>query len=205
METFPPFTIMLCAPTLPAIMVFALEVFASAIMDGLENFAINPMLLFNWLPFLSNKKPQNLCLAGTLPADWKLITGPSGMTVNVSTGEVSWSTVGSLEPITVTLRANNGFSTATVSFTLRVVPSYYCNATTTHTIEPVAATIRITGYCTYFSGTRTGAVPYAIRIWSAKNGNSHQLSFLIHFSSSNDHWHYICQFSLHLLFQSQLF
>jgi hypothetical protein len=46
---------------------------------------------------------------GTRPLTWSLVAGPSGMTINASTGVVSWASPTSTgSPHTVTIRATNG-------------------------------------------------------------------------------------------------
>lgn len=61
---------------------------------------------------------------GTLPVTWSLVTGPSGMTINASTGVVSWpnpTTAGS--PHTVTIRATNAAGSDDETWLLTVTPA----------------------------------------------------------------------------------
>jgi len=63
---------------------------------------------------------------GTLPVTWSLATGPSGMSINSSTGVVSWAnpTV-SGSPHTITIQATNTAGFDTKSWQLTVTPAAF--------------------------------------------------------------------------------
>lgn len=57
-----------------------------------------------------------------LPVSWSLAEGPSGMTINAGTGVVAWvNPVGSDEPYTITIQAENPLGTAQASWQLSVL------------------------------------------------------------------------------------
>lgn len=138
-------------------------------------------------------------IEGTTPIEWALLEGPQGMTINTQTGVVSWNNVlGNLNQFKITIRANNGISTRTITFYLQVVPSYYCNATTSATILPLGSQVQIQGFCRYLNNSATGTVSVSIWVYNFKTGNrvfQHQTYpngyFIFYFSpSSNEAGHY---------------
>jgi ELWxxDGT repeat protein len=65
--------------------------------------------------------PTPMLTGGTAPITWSLVQKPAGMTINATTGVVSWptpTTTGS--PFTVTIKATNTFGQASVSWKLTV-------------------------------------------------------------------------------------
>ena len=78
--------------------------------------------------FISN----NITVVQSVPSpSFALSSGPSGMTVDVTTGAVAWETpIASLVPYTITIRATNTMGTAYVRFNLTVTPNYTCTVST---------------------------------------------------------------------------
>ena len=102
---------------------------------------------------------------GTTPVTWSLTSGPSGMTINSSTGVVSWSNPGTTgSPFTVKIRATNSAGYGEKSWTLTV-----------NTVAPVIASIAngsATAGAGYTGPTPTltqGTTPVA---WSLTSGPS---------------------------------
>lgn len=68
--------------------------------------------------------PTPMLTHGTLPVMWTLQSGPAGMTINPSTGVVSWPTsTATGSPHTITIRASNTAGIDDESWTLTVSPA----------------------------------------------------------------------------------
>ncbi len=78
---------------------------------------VNEGTPFNFIATLSS---------GTLPIQWVLETGPVGLTIGSSDGNIQWSNpIASANPYTVRIRASNEIGSEAKSFSLRVNPIYY--------------------------------------------------------------------------------
>ena len=69
--------------------------------------------------------PEPALLRGTRPVTWMLVSGPAGMTIDSTTGVVSWPSpthVGS--PFTVTLKVENAAGSDQKSWSLSVLPPF---------------------------------------------------------------------------------
>lgn len=69
--------------------------------------------------------------SGTLPVSWSLAQGPTGMTVNATTGALQWTAAALSGPATVTIVATNLGGSATYTWQLSVPLPYTASAVVT--------------------------------------------------------------------------
>lgn len=106
-------------------------------------------------------------LQGTAPITFSLLSAPSGMIINASTGELSQAYPnGNNSPYTVTIQAVNAVGTAQSSFTLTVLQR--------PVIKPIAAalTAENTPYTSSAPGLYQGSAPITWELLSAPSGMS---------------------------------
>ncbi len=90
---------------------------------------------------------------GTLPISWSLVASPSGMTINASSGVVTWSpSTATASPYTITIRATNCAGANTKSWSLTVVPEIVACCATTGACTPST-----TGACSAAGNTPQAA------------------------------------------------
>ncbi len=101
---------------------------------------------------------------GDPPVTWSLIDGPAGMTVNQSTGQVSWAACeGSDRPHSITIKAANDAGSDTENWALSVVPGYTATVETDTDVARAGTPVLFTGTATRLTGGQPASnVPVAI-------------------------------------------
>lgn len=98
--------------------------------------------------------PLPTLVKGTAPIGWSLLSGPAGMTIDPSTGLVSWpepTAVGS--PHTVTIRATNIGGTDSETWAVEVLPSYRAAVQANVETAPAGTAVILSGYAQLIDGS----------------------------------------------------
>ncbi|MHB9035901.1 MAG: fibronectin type III domain-containing protein [Armatimonadota bacterium] len=110
--------------------------------------------------------PIPVLVQGTLPVHWSLVAAPAGMTINTTTGIVSWPIpIGSEAAQTVTIMAANAAGFDMKSWNLTVPVGYAASVSTDAEVVPAGTPIVFNGQTTLIgTGQSVGNVPVSIRI-----------------------------------------
>ncbi|MCE5324772.1 right-handed parallel beta-helix repeat-containing protein [bacterium] len=110
--------------------------------------------------------PTPVLASGTLPVTWSLISGPSGMTIDHSTGVVIWSDPKGLPSgYTVTIQATNDAGAGTQSWQLTVPISYTASVNADIDSAVAGTPVHLSGSATWTeNGTPAAGVSVAVRV-----------------------------------------
>jgi hypothetical protein len=100
---------------------------------------------------VSYASPQPVLVRGTAPVTWSLVNAPAGISIDPTTGVVTWaSPIASPNPYTITIQATNSVGSGESSWKLTVSPGYRADVTA---VDPNCANsgtpVTITGNATY--------------------------------------------------------
>ncbi|MFI4910843.1 MAG: putative Ig domain-containing protein [Sedimentisphaeraceae bacterium JB056] len=104
-------------------------------------------------------------LSGTLPVSWTLVRGPSGLTVDNSTGAVSWAAAVAGDPHEVVIQALNEVGSDTETFYINVPILYSANIQTDTEIATAGTPVTLYGNAYWIADSSPAPdVPVLIRI-----------------------------------------